>query len=91
MTMTAYESWLAAQEVPEPPENTYKTALVIDGKVVETMSTDERLWAILNSNPTLVDFTNITFPNRVTEDGDHQVVITTGWNYDGTTFTPPTE
>jgi len=89
--MTQYDDWLAAQEVPEPVENVFRTAMVIDGKVVETMHTDERLWAILNSNPTLVDFTNINFPNRVTEDGDHQVVISAGWSYDGTIFTPPTE
>lgn len=89
--MTAYEDWLAAQNAPEPEENLFRIAYVIDGKVVETMRTNERLWAVVMSNPTVVDFTNINFPNRVTEDGDHQVVITEGWNYDGTTFTPPTE
>lgn len=87
--MTAYEDWLRAQEVvPEPEENAFKIAYVIDGKVVETMHTNERLWAIIMSNPTVVDFTNITFPDEPFEDGTRQVSITSGWNYDGTTFTP---
>jgi len=90
--MTAYDEYLAAQQVvPEPEENRFKIAYVIDGKVVETLKTSERLWAIIMSNPTVVDFTDINFPDEVTEDSVVQVSITTGWNYDGTTFTPPAE
>jgi hypothetical protein len=86
--MTAYEDYVAAQAAPEPEENIFKIAYVIDGKVVETIRSNERLWAIIMSNPTIVDITNITFPDQVTADGSSQVTIGSGWNYDGTTFTP---
>lgn len=87
--MTAYQDWLASQEVVEPPaENTFKIAYVIDGKVVETLHTNERIWSIIMSSPTVVDFTNINFPDEPFEDGMRQVSVTAGWNYDGTTFTP---
>jgi hypothetical protein len=87
--MTQYQDWLAAQSPSEPPpENTFRIAYVIDGKVVETLQTNERLWSIIMSNPTVVDFTNINFPDVQTADGSTQVTISSGWNYDGTTFTP---
>jgi hypothetical protein len=88
---TAYESWLATQQLPPsvPADNIKKLAYVIDGKVVQTLSTDERMWAIILSNPTIVDITGITFPDIQTEEGTAQVVIGQDWSYDGTTFTPP--
>jgi hypothetical protein len=87
--MTQYQNWLAAQTPSEiPADNTFRIAYVIDGKVVETLQTNERLWSIIMSNPTVVDFTNINFPDVQTADGSTQVAITSGWNYDGTTFTP---
>jgi hypothetical protein len=90
--MTQYDNWKAAQEAAaEPEENSFKIAYVIDGEVVETLRTNERLWAVIMSNPTIVDFTDIAFPDEETEDGTRQVSITTGWKYDGTTFTRPTE
>jgi hypothetical protein len=89
--MTVYEEWLATQDVPVamPPENIKKLAYVIDGKVVQTLATDERMWAIILSNPTIVDITDITFPDRVEGELISQVAIGTDWAYDGTTFTPP--
>jgi hypothetical protein len=89
--MTVYEEWLSTQEVPVevPIENIKKLAYVIDGKVVQTLSTDERMWAIILSNPTIVDITNITFPDHVEGELISQVVIGQDWAYDGTTFTPP--
>lgn len=89
---TAYEAWLATQQLPpeEPAENIKKLAYVIDGKVVQTLSTDERMWAIILSNPTIVDITGLTFPDIQHEDGSTtQVVVRQDWSYDGTTFTPP--
>lgn len=89
--MTVYEEWLSTQAVPVevPIENIKKLAYVIDGKVVQTLSTDERMWAIILSNPTIVDITNITFPDHVEGELISQVVIGQDWAYDGTTFTPP--
>jgi hypothetical protein len=86
--MTAYEDYMAAQAAPEPEQNIFKIAYVIDGKVVETLRTDERIWAIVMSSPTVVDITNINFPDEITADGAKQVQIGSGWNYNGTTFTP---
>jgi hypothetical protein len=75
---------------PVPSDNTHKTAYIIDGVVVMTMLTDERSQAIVLSNPTIVDITNLTFPDEILENGDNkQVVITNGWTYDGTTFHKP--
>ena len=89
--MTAYVAWLATLEIPVgvPPENVKKLAYVIDGKVVQTLATDERMWAIILSNPTIVDITDITFPDRVEGELISQVAIGQDWAYDGTTFTPP--
>jgi hypothetical protein len=89
---TPYETWLASQPIPVavPEENIKKLAYVIDGKVVQTLSTDERMWAIILSDPTIVDITDITFPDITHPDGSiDQVVIKQDWSYDGTTFTPP--
>lgn len=90
--MTRYEDWIREQNpAPSiPEENIKKIAYVIDGKVVQTLSTDERMWAIILSNPTVIDITDIKFPDQVFEDGSTtQVYIDTDWAYDGTTFTPP--
>ena len=88
--MTAYEDYVAAQEAAtQPEENSFKIAYVLDGKVVETLHTNERLWAIIMSNPTVVDFTNITFPDEPFEDGTRQVGVTAGWSYNGTEFIRP--
>ncbi len=89
--MTVYEEWLSTQNVPAeiPAENIKKLAYVIDGKVVQTLSTDERMWAIILSEPTIVDITDIKFPDHVEGELVSQVVISNDWAYDGTTFTPP--
>ena len=89
--MTVYEEWLSTQNIPAeiPAENIKKLAYVIDGKVVQTLSTDERMWAIIWSDPTIVDITDIRFPDRVEGELVSQVAIGTDWVYDGTTFTPP--
>jgi hypothetical protein len=94
--MTQYEEYIASNPArpaqnsqPIPADNTKKLAYVIDGKVVQTLATDERMWAIILSQPTIVDITDITFPDEVTEEGTTQVAITTDWNYDGTNFTRP--
>ena len=89
--MTVYEEWLATQDIPVavPAENVKKLAYVIDGKVVQTLATDERMWSIILSDPTIVDITDITFPDRVEGEFVSQVAIGTDWAYDGTTFTPP--
>jgi hypothetical protein len=89
--MTVYEEWLSTQNIPAeiPAENIKKLAYVIDGKVVQTLSTDERMWAIILSEPTIVDITDIKFPDRVEGELVSQVVISNEWAYDGTTFTPP--
>ena len=47
-------------------------AVVIDGEVQEVLNFDERVAAMLLSNPTLVDIT------------EHS--ITSGWEYDGNSF-----
>ena len=41
------------------------------------------------SEPTIVDITDITFPDRVEGELISQVAIGQDWTYDGTTFTPP--
>lgn len=97
--MTKYEEYVAVHApvpaeslqnaMPIPADNTKKLAYVIDGEVVQTLSTDERMWAIILSDPTVVDITDITFPDLVVEDTVTQVNITTGWKYDGNTFTQP--
>lgn len=47
-------------------------AVVIDGEVVDIFRFDERTSAILLSNPTFIDISNIS--------------IETGWKFDGTKF-----
>lgn len=39
----------------------YKVAVIIDGEVAETISCDERSWALYTSNPTFVDITDNPF------------------------------
>ena len=53
-----------------------RIALLIDNKIVQVMETDERLGAILLSNPTIVDITN-TPPEVVTDQN---------WNVDTQSF-----
>lgn len=57
-------------------------AFVIEGELVDTFLCDERLAAILQSNPKIVDITGkhsfISGPHR-------------GWTYDGEGFYPPQE
>ena len=60
-----------------------KLALIIDGEVVDILHTQDRLAAILLSNPTVVDITDVK--------NDSNSEIYPGWTYDSTdyTFTPP--
>ena len=48
-------------------------AFVIDGEVVEVVNYDDRMAAILLSNPTIVDISN------------HNITAG-GWTFDGTSF-----
>jgi hypothetical protein len=67
-------------EQPVLPHN--KIALVIDGVVQDVFHTDDRLAAILLSQPTIVDVTD-KYENQ--EPGFHLVQ----WTYDGTDFAAP--
>lgn len=60
-----------------------KIALILDGQVVDILHTQDRLAAILLSDPTVVDITDIK--------NDSNSDIYPGWTYDSTTksFTPP--
>lgn len=60
-----------------------KIAFIIDGEVVEILHTQDRLAAILLSEPTIVDITNVK--------NDSNSDIYPGWTYESTTdtFTPP--
>lgn len=67
-------------EQPALPHN--KIALVIDGVVQDVFHTDDRLAAILLSQPTIVD---VTDKYEGQEPGFHLVQ----WTYDGTSFAAP--
>jgi len=89
---TQYEEYQKRNQPapPEPEENTKKIAFVIDGVVVQTLSTDERLAAIVLSDPTVIDITDIFNQGEIeTEEGTQQLVISNDWTYDGTTFHRP--
>ena len=60
-----------------------KIAFIIDGEVVDILHTQDRLAAILLSEPTIVDITDVK--------NDSNSDIYPGWTYDATTgaFTPP--
>ena len=60
-----------------------KIAFIIDGEVVEILHTQDRLAAILLSEPTIVDISDVK--------NDSNSDIYPGWKYDSTTdtFTPP--
>jgi hypothetical protein len=60
-----------------------KIALILDGQVVDILHTQDRLAAILLSDPTVVDITDVNT--------DSNSAIYPGWAYDATTgaFTPP--
>jgi len=60
-----------------------KIAFIIDGQVVDILHTHDRLAAILLSEPTIVDITDIK--------NDTNSDIYPGWTYNKTTksFTPP--
>ena len=60
-----------------------KIAFIIDGEVVDILHTQDRLAAILLSDPTIVDITDVK--------NDSNSDIYPGWTYDSTTkaFTPP--
>jgi hypothetical protein len=63
--------------------NTYThpvIALVIDGEIVSVLNTDERLGAILLSNPTIVD---------ISQAQKETPSLCEGWTYDGSNFFPP--
>lgn len=53
--------------------NNKTIAVIIDGEVVDVFRFDERTSAILLSNPTFIDISNIS--------------VETGWKFDGTGFT----
>lgn len=63
---------------PVLPPN--KIAFVIDGVVQDVFHTDDRLAAILLSQPTIVDVT-------AEYEGKEQGFNIIQWNYDGTSFT----
>jgi len=47
---------------PVQPQNTQKVAFVIDGVIVEVLSTDERLAAIFLSEPEIIDVSSAAVP-----------------------------
>jgi hypothetical protein len=55
-------------------------AFVIDGEIVSVLNTDERMGAILLSNPIILDLSKIQLENPE---------IHEGWRYDGSNFLPP--
>jgi hypothetical protein len=67
-------------EQPALPHN--KIALVIDGVVQDVFHTDDRLAAILLSNPTIVDVTE----KYANQDPSFHLVQ---WTYDGADFAAP--
>ena len=60
-----------------------KIALILDGEVLDILHTHDRLAAILLSNPTIVDITDVK--------NESNSEIYPGWKYNDTTdtFTPP--
>ena len=65
---------------PVLPPN--KIAFILDGKVQDVFHTDDRLAAILLSNPTIVDVAD-------KYEGQEPGFNIIQWNYDGTNFTAP--
>lgn len=65
---------------PVLPPN--KIAFILDGKVQDVFHTDDRLAAILLSNPVIVDVTD-------KYEGQEAGFNIIQWNYDGTNFTAP--
>lgn len=65
---------------PTLPPN--KIAFILDGKVQDVFHTDDRLAAILLSNPTIVDVTE-------QYEGKEQNFNLIQWDYDGAEFTAP--
>jgi hypothetical protein len=62
----------------DPNTNTHPViAFVLDGEIVSILNTDERMAAILLSNPIIVD---------ITEEKKKQPLILEGWKYDGEKF-----
>ena len=57
-------------------------AFVIDGEIVSILNTDERMGAILMSNPIIVDISDAQLENPA---------LSEGWRYDGEKFLPPLE
>lgn len=57
----------------EQDMNNRTIAVIIDGEVVDVFRFDERTSAILLSNPTFIDISNIS--------------VETGWKFDGVGFT----
>lgn len=55
-------------------------ALVVDGEVAELLNCNDKLAAVLQSNPVIIDVTN---RNIITE-GPHE-----GWTWDGEEFHNP--
>jgi hypothetical protein len=58
-----------------------KIAFVIDGEVVDILHTDERLAAILLSEPKLVDITD-----KIDTEGIGSVIVGSSYNEDSDTF-----
>jgi hypothetical protein len=65
---------------PVLPPN--KIAFILDGKVQDVFHTDDRLAAILLSQPTIVDVTDKYEGHKV----EFNIIQ---WKYDGTDFTAP--
>ena len=58
-----------------------KIALILDGKVIDVLHTDDRLASVFLSQPVIVDVTKF-----YKENNEENMV---GWTYDGTNFIAP--
>jgi len=61
----------------------YKIAFVIDGELADILHTDERLFAIFMSNPSIIDVTE-----QVTKNPE-SILIGAKYNFESSTFTNP--
>lgn len=82
--MTTQEDSSPMSVVQEPP---YSIGLVIDDEIVDIIYVDERLHAILSSNPTLIDLSNLNSQSKAPVGSAFRPTI--GWSYnkeDNTVF-----
>lgn len=62
---------------PPPPVKINHIAIVLDGRVEEVIHTENRMAALLLSDPEFVEFENLSVPPTI------------GWTWDGSEFKAP--